>query len=447
MKSLLLVTSTLAAASAFPKTVGDANDIIRDHVNSYTSDVEIGKTLCEKYTCCTVTATNSCELSTMPRDQTTLVLPGGESRCIYSYSTPFAFQVIPGDKDKVLMYFQGGGACWDKGSTDAGLCTSDSSPQGSTGVFDRTNVNNHFRDYTIVHVLYCSGDIFGGNVVRDYTDKDGVPIIQKGFTNAQVTLDWVIQQQKIGNLASTLTSVVTMGCSAGSIGAQLWGNQIVTNLKWNQAAVIPDSYAGVFPEGSQGPLIYDFGMCSVSKGFINDENQAKCEAQTLTLQDINEEFINATPDVPYSFIQSKTDIVQMSFYVSIGYSMNMSAAITPEIFYSDVNTIFEGYNTADNFLTYLVDGDQHCFTPANLYYTADGISAEDDGKTSTQEMMYQWTSHFPLASGEAEKTVCEGSLQPNSNRGMQAGKVNAVNDQTYCDAELFPKEYVEDYNL
>lgn len=59
----------------------------------------------------------------------------------------------------------------------------------------------------------------------------------------------------------------------------------------------------------------------------------------------------------------------------------------------------------------------------------------------------QWTSHFPLASGEAEKTVCEGSLQPNSNRGMQAGKVNAVNDQTYCDAELFPKEYVEDYNL
>lgn len=107
MKSLLLVTSTLAAASAFPKTVGDANDIIRDHVNSYTSDVEIGKTLCEKYTCCTVTATNSCELSTMPRDQTTLVLPGGESRCIYSYSTPFAFQVIPGDKDKVLMYFQG----------------------------------------------------------------------------------------------------------------------------------------------------------------------------------------------------------------------------------------------------------------------------------------------------------------------------------------------------
>lgn len=50
-------------------------------------------------------------------------------------------------------------------------------------------------------------------------------------------------------------------------------------------------------------------MCSVSKGFINDENQAKCEAQTLTLQDINEEFINATPDVPYSFIQVYISVI------------------------------------------------------------------------------------------------------------------------------------------
>lgn len=44
----------------------------------------------------------------------------------------------------------------------------------------------------------------------------------------------------------------------GSIGAQLWGNQAVTRLNWNQAAVMPDSYAGVFPPDSQGPLIYNF---------------------------------------------------------------------------------------------------------------------------------------------------------------------------------------------
>ena len=44
-------------------------------------------------------------------------------------------------------------------------------------------------------------------------------------------------------------------------------------------------------------------MCTVAKGFINDENYAKCLDETLTLQDINAEFIAANPDVPFSFIQ------------------------------------------------------------------------------------------------------------------------------------------------
>jgi hypothetical protein len=44
-------------------------------------------------------------------------------------------------------------------------------------------------------------------------------------------------------------------------------------------------------------------MCTVADGFINAENQAKCEAETLTLQDINSEFMAATPEVPFSFIQ------------------------------------------------------------------------------------------------------------------------------------------------
>lgn len=109
------------------------------------------------------------------------------------------------------------------------------------------------------------------------------------------------------------------------------------------------------------------GICTVSEGFINAENQAKCEAETLTIQDIDDEFIGATPDVPFSFIQSKTDAVQMSFYVAIGATTpDTSAAITPEAFYSDVNTIFEGYNTHENFLTYLVDGDQRTFLPLNI---------------------------------------------------------------------------------
>jgi hypothetical protein len=35
-----------------------------------------------------------------------------------------------------------------------------------------------------------------------------------------------MQQQAVGALAKTLTELVIMGCSAGSIGAQLWGKQV-----------------------------------------------------------------------------------------------------------------------------------------------------------------------------------------------------------------------------
>jgi hypothetical protein len=82
-------------------------------------------------------------------------------------------------------------------------------------------------------------------------------------------------------------------------------------------------------------------MCTVAKGLISDENLAKCFDETLTLQDITDDFIKKNSHVPFNFIQSKTDIVQLSFYSAVAYSMNMSAVITPSQFYADVNTIFE----------------------------------------------------------------------------------------------------------
>ena len=105
---------------------------------------------------------------------------------------------------------------------------------------------------------------------------------------------------------------------------------------------------------------------------LSSANLAKCNAQTLTLQDLNDQYMGELPTVPFSFIQSKTDIVQQSFYIAVGASTNTSAVLTPTQFYNDVNTIFGTYNkNHKNFLTYLVDGDQHCFTPMKVYFTAD----------------------------------------------------------------------------
>lgn len=430
----MLLLSTIVGILSYASVCAsyDPEKILQDYIKSISAS---SGTLCTTNTCCNITSSTNCDLSVMKRDESMIVLPGGDTRCIFSTSTPFAFQVIPGDADKLLYYFQGGGACWDQASTRAGLCTTDCVPQKLIGVFDRDNAKNPYRDYTVVHLMYCSGDIWGGNVTRDYNDSAGVPVIQKGLANGQAVLDWTLRQQELGFLAPSLSSVVVMGCSAGSIGAQLWSNQLVTQLAANRVAIIPDSYAGLFPDGTQGPLVYEYGFCS--SGFIlTDELLTKCNNQQLTLQDLNSEFFAADGAVPYAFIQSKTDNIQISFYESVARSFGIiPAKITPEDFYTGVNSIFEGYNVYKNFVTYLVDGSQHCFTPYDNFYTADAVGADDSGADGTYEMMYEWSAKMPLDHKESIDTVCEGDIEENGQ--------TSSGDITYCDIELVPKEFTE----
>lgn len=417
-------------------TLEEATRTIQESVNGVQQVYAPGKALCDKYTCCEISPTQSCALNTLPATGSSLVLPGGNTRCIFSTSTPFAFQVYRGASDKVLFYFQGGGACWDQASTAAKMCTTDSSPSGSSGVFDKANPLNAYKDYTIVQVLYCSGDVHGGDVTRPYNDSSGQPVQQQGLANGQATLDWVREQQKNGQLAAQLSDLVVMGCSAGSLGAQLWYDQIAAALKYSKVAVVPDSYAGVFPPGSQGPLIKNYGFCK--SGFLSSALTQQCNNDQITLQAIELEFMGKNPHIPLSFIQSKTDAVQISFYIAIGASTpNTTASITPTEFYNGVNEIFEMYNTKSNFVSYLVNGNQHCFTPSGVYYTADDMGPADNGATTSMPMMYSWAGQYPLALGQTTQSVCEGTLQ-SLTQSAQA------DNNIYCDANLLPKTYTQD---
>jgi len=442
MKLFIQLIALIGAVSASLKS----EDIIRGEVSKY--QVNTAKDLCRSNTCCTVSATESCSIKNFAKDVSTLVLPGGETRCITSTSTPFAFQVIPGDSDKLLFYLQGGGACWDQNSLAAGLCTTDVGIQSAVGVFDRADTRNRFKSHTVVHVNYCSGDVHGGSVVTNYNDKDGVPAQQKGLVNAQATLDWVVGQVKAGNFPSVFTEVVVMGCSAGSIGAQLWGKPVLAALPHKYGAVVADSYAGVFSPGSMGPLIKQYGLCA--SGFVPSSLLDQCNAGTLTLDQLDAVWISEMPTKPWAFIQSKADIVQMSFYEALALSFNTTnKEISPSIFYADVNAIFGGYNKANaNFLAYLVDGDTHCFTNADRFYTTtalgpDGSAAKAaasnklrSSKSTSDKSLYEWTDLFPLAEGQSVSTQCDGEMST----ADAAGK-----DATYCDPAVVPKTFTEHY--
>lgn len=74
-------------------------------------------------------------------------------------------------------------------------------------------------------------------------------------------------------------------------------------------------------------------------------------------------------------------------------------------------------------------------TTQELYYTADAQGPDDAGATNSGLMLSAWTNLVPLASGEAQNTVCEGTLEA----GLQK------EDNTYCSSAVSPKKYTEQY--
>ncbi len=105
--SLILNFSLLLSLSLVNGlTYKEASSVLRSEVGLYGVQGQFGKELCDNYNCCEA-KNNNCNLNNMPKDETTLYLPGGDSRCIFSTSTPYAAQVIPGQTDKLLVFFQG----------------------------------------------------------------------------------------------------------------------------------------------------------------------------------------------------------------------------------------------------------------------------------------------------------------------------------------------------
>ena len=134
-----------------------------------------------------------------------VIAPGGSTRC--AFDTPFEFRVSDGDPARVLVYLQGGGACWDLDSCDARrraaydtrIDLADAA-QHRSGVFDRTQAVNPFRHHTLVFVPYCTGDLHLGArrvTYRAAGDSGTVTVNHFGYHNVRAVLDYLARQQPL----------------------------------------------------------------------------------------------------------------------------------------------------------------------------------------------------------------------------------------------------------
>lgn len=177
----------------------------------------------------------------------TEIEPGGDTLC--ATGTPFRFHVREGDTDRVLIFLNGGGACWTGDlcdlSTGANPYTPFSEadandPQYLSGVFDTGKRSNPLSEWTQVFVPYCTGDAHLGSGDVTYTTSAGPEIIihHRGKANVQVALDWVFANRP------SASRIFVTGGSAGAIASPYYAGILAEHYPESDIAQLADGSGG-----------------------------------------------------------------------------------------------------------------------------------------------------------------------------------------------------------
>jgi hypothetical protein len=358
---------------------------------------------------CDITASERCHLSAMR--QPTEVFPGGETRCMSAFHPKFSFSVFPGDPQRLLIYLEGGGACVDPVTAMMRACDEAVSVKVAKkeGIFDRSKAANPYRNFTIVYVNYCSGDLF----VADIKQKFGY---QYGLLNTQSALDWA----KANHLERTLHTFILAGSSAGSLGVQLWARSLLSSFSYERAAVIADSFVCVMPPGAQGMLFRTYQVCD--NGLFSEADQVWCRAGNLTVQHLFASAIASFPEVTFVSINSKEDFEQIKYYNMLSKIFKgQPPTIDGTSFYKMANSDLSVFSQYPNFVSFWLNSQQHMYLNMESLYDVDATGTSGDG---SGPKLIHWLRSLPVRTGESVSSQCSGKLVPAIVRRLQAQACN-----------------------
>jgi len=182
-------------------------------------------------------------------------IPRADTSCRDGSTTGVGVRLLPG-ADAVMIYLQGGGACYDAKSCEenanapiAGERFSQEkfkqwvATLGNQGIFNTKNPSNPVAGWNHIYVPYCTGDLHGG--YRENARVPGVPGKQQflGYRNIQRILQLVSPHFR------DASDVALVGASAGGFGVLVNYPQVVEAFGGRSVAALVDS-APVLPESA-----------------------------------------------------------------------------------------------------------------------------------------------------------------------------------------------------
>ena len=173
-----------------------------------------------------------------------------DARCADGSTTGLGVNLTTRSED-VVVYFEGGGACWSELTcfTPIGLWTITAGygaaafaaePTIGSPPFDRTAAGNPFKDASYVFVPYCTGDLHAGTAVNAFGSH---VVHQVGGLNVGAYL---------ARLAGTFPGarrIYVTGSSAGGYAAQLSYPRFAAAFPQPELHLLADSAQAVQPLG------------------------------------------------------------------------------------------------------------------------------------------------------------------------------------------------------
>ena len=297
--------------------------------------------------------------------------------------TTYSFWAKRGRSKNLVVYFEGGGACWNDFSCSfpiaAGLPPAvpqtfvpqipPGGPQTYSGIFDASHPDNPVKDWSMVYIPYCTGDVHVGARNRVYANA-GHPVFplppmfqihHGGFSNFMVVMDWVRRN------VDDPDRVFVAGSSAGGYGAS-------ANFPWVQK-VFPKAKMSVLADASQGVLSQGFDKQDPGRKSWNPQVKADVfgsDVDALATADILAKAAKAFPRARVAQFTTQVDAVQVEFH-GLAHTFNPPGASCSNLGISWNNQMLAGLlpraEQVRNFNYYLAAGSYHTILRSPQMYS------------------------------------------------------------------------------
>lgn len=218
-----------------------------------------------------------------------------------------------------MVYFQGGGACWNTRTCDPqGEPTyerqADESdhPAQYGGIFDLAHPQNPVRDYSMVFVPYCTGDVHLG--ARDVEYAAATPgekpftVRHRGAGNVASALEWVTR-----HYPDPAVLFVT-GTSAGAIPSPLYATTLARRYPRATVVQLGDGAGGYRADAIPEVLARWGAPATVGKAFTGE----RADPSVLDFETLYSLAGRRAPAVRYAQYNNAEDEVQLFFLKLLG---------------------------------------------------------------------------------------------------------------------------------